>query len=94
MRAVSPVLPASLELEQIYGAEDGSDRYELLPTFRTDKAVVSRWVLTNEERAHIAAGGDLFVAILNYSQPIWPILPIAAEPDQVLSILLAAEEKL
>jgi hypothetical protein len=92
MEPVSPVLPMSGELDQVYKAQDGSDLYTPLPAFRTDKAVISRWRLTDDERQHIANGGDLFVCILNYGQPIWPIMPIAASPEQALETLLQVEE--
>jgi hypothetical protein len=92
MEPVSPVLPSSGDLEEIFAASDGSDKYERLPTFRTDKAVISRWRLTDEERQHIADGGDLFVCILNFGQPIWPIMPIAASPELALETLLRVEE--
>lgn len=92
MEPTSPVLPSGAELEQVFAASDGSGKYSDLPTFRTDKSIVSRWKLSDEERAYIAAGGDLFICILNFGQPIWPILPIAAPPDEALDIVLKVEE--
>lgn len=94
MEAVSPVLPGSPELEEIFKAQDGTDRYQPLPTFHTEKAIVTRWRLSDEERAHIAAGGDLFIAILNFGNSIWPIMPIAASPEEALAITLQVEEQL
>jgi hypothetical protein len=93
MKPVSPVLPGAGELEQVFAASDGSDRYARLPTFRTDKAVISRWRLSEDERRYIADGGDLFVCILNFGEPIWPIMPIAAPPEKALEALLLAEEQ-
>lgn len=91
MEAVSPVLPASGDLEDTYRASDGTDRYTDLPTFKTENSIVSRWKLSDEERKHIASGGDLFIAILNFGSPIWPIMPIAADPDTVLETVLQVE---
>jgi hypothetical protein len=93
MEPVSPVLPASGDIEQVFAASDGSDKYSPLPTFHTEKAVISRWKLSDEERAHFANGGDLFVAILNFGQPIWPIMPIAMGPEQALETLLEVEQQ-
>jgi hypothetical protein len=45
-------------------------------------------------RRHIAAGGDLFIAMMNFGGPLLPILPIAADPDQALELVLEAEAAL
>ena len=88
MEPVSPVLPISADVETVYAKDQ--PEYLPLPTFRSEKAVLSRWVLT-EERAHIAAGGDLFICMMNFGGPLLPILPIAAGPDQALETMLAVE---
>ncbi len=89
MQPVTPVLPASSEVEQVIGAEQAE--YIPLPAFRTDRATLSRWRLSEEERAHLAAGGDLFICQLHFGLPLQPILPIADEPDNALSIMLECE---
>jgi hypothetical protein len=89
MEAVSPVLPISADVETVYAKDQ--PEYVPLPTFRSEKAVLSRWTLSDEERAHIAAGGDLFICMMNFGGPLLPILPIAAGPDQALEMMLAAE---
>lgn len=94
MEAVSPVLPISKELDRDFAACDGSDRYSRLPTFSTEHSIITRWQLTPAEREHIAAGGDLFIAILNYGKAIWPIMPIVADPDTALSTVLEMEANL
>jgi hypothetical protein len=92
MEPVSPVLPTSAEVETVYAKDQ--PEYKPLPTFRSEKAVLSRWSLTAEERAHIANGGDLFICMMNFGGPLLPILPIAASPDQALERMLAAEAAL
>jgi hypothetical protein len=37
--------------------------------------VVSRWNLTGEERARIAAGEDLYLEVLTFGLPLQPLLP-------------------
>jgi len=92
MEAVSPVLPASKSVETVYAKDQ--PEYNELPTFRSERAVLSRWALSAEERAHIAAGGDLFICMMNFGGPLLPILPMACGPDQALETMLAAEEAL
>jgi hypothetical protein len=89
MEAVSPVLPISADVETVYAKDQ--PEYAALPTFRTDKALISRWKLSEEERRHIAEGGDLFICVLHFGQPLQPILPIAAQPQQALEMMLRCE---
>lgn len=89
MEAISPVLPTSAEIEVVYAKD--KPEYQPLPTFRTDKAVLSRWKLTDAERRYIAEGGDLFICMMNFGGPLLPILPIAADPDSALAIMLEVE---
>jgi len=89
MEAVSPVLPTSGACEVTYASNQ--PEYTPLPTFRTEKSVLSRWTLTETERKYIADGGDLFICMINFGGPLLPILPIAADPDTALRVLLEAE---
>jgi len=90
MQPVSPVLPASEEVEKIVGGGDHGE-YTPLPAFHTEKSTLSRWSLTEEERAYIAEGGDLYICQLNFGEPLQPILPIINTPDNVLTIMLECE---
>jgi hypothetical protein len=92
MEPVSPVLPASRECEFVFAKDQ--PEYMPLPTFGTEKAVLSRWRLTEAERRYIAQGGDLFICMMNFGGPLLPILPIAADPDTALDIMLQAEAAL
>jgi len=92
MEAISPVLPTSGECEVVYAKNQ--PEYRPLPTFRTQLSVLSRWTLTEAERRHIANGGDLFILMMNFGCPLLPILPIAADPDNALKIMLEAEAAL
>lgn len=39
-----------------------------------EKAVLSRWTLTAEQRQAVAAGADLYLTILTFGHPLQPIL--------------------
>lgn len=92
MEPTSPVLPASAACEVVYAKDQ--PEYSALPTFRTDKSVLSRWTLSEAERRYIADGGDLFICMMNFGGPLLPILPIAADPDTALQMMLEAEAAL
>ena len=92
MEAISPVLPAGEACEVTYARDQ--PEYSPLPVFRTDKSVLSRWKLTDAERRHIAAGGDLFICMMNFGGPLLSILPIATDPFAALDLMLEAEASL
>lgn len=92
MEAISPVLPASGQCEVTYAKDQ--PEYAPLPVFRTQTSVLSRWQLSEAERRYIAAGGDLFICMMNFGGPLLPILPIAADPDSALQMMLEAEAAL
>lgn len=79
MQPVSPVLPAGSGCEVVYAKDQ--PQYNSLPTFRTQTSVLSRWKLTDDERRHIAEGGDLFICMMNFGGPLQPVLPMAEDPD-------------
>ena len=87
MKPVSPVIPGN-EFEVVYA--ENQPEYIPLPTIRTEHLVLSRWQLTEEERAHIAQGGDLF--ILQIGRTVQqPVMPIADAPDKALQIMMETD---
>jgi hypothetical protein len=86
MDSVSPVIPGNEEHEVTY-AKDQSG-YRPLTVLRTEKCVMSRWRLTDEERKHIADGGDLFICQLNFGGLLQPILPVAEAEGRALAVLI------
>jgi hypothetical protein len=92
MKAVTPIFPSSAACEVVYAKNQ--PEYEPLPAFRTQTCVVTRWKLSDDERRHIAGGGDLFICMMNFGRPILPILPMAADPETVLQTTLEAAEDL
>jgi hypothetical protein len=78
MKAVTPIFPSSAACEVVYAKNQ--PEYEPLPAFRTQTCVVTRWKLSDDERRHIAGGGDLFICMMNFGRPIlrfflWPPIP-------------------
>ena len=48
-------------------AEHQNDEYQSLPSIRTpDGQVITRWTFSDEERAQIAAGENLFITLLSF----------------------------
>lgn len=59
-------------------------QYRPLPTVQLvgeEGRVISRWTLTPEERAAIAAGEDLYIEVLTFGRPLQPILPTVGLRD-------------
>lgn len=92
MIPVGPVIPGAGDVEKVLA--ENQKEYLPLPTFRTQLTTISRWRLSDEERAYITAGGDLFLAQLNFGDRIQPLLPLALSEDEVLPAVLACEEEL
>ena len=60
----------------VYGADQ--PEYLPLPTCQLvgdETRVISKWELTAEERAKVAAGEPVFIEILTFGKPLQPILP-------------------
>jgi hypothetical protein len=88
MIPVKPDIPGADGITVVYA--EGQAEYQPLPVVRMDNAVMSRWTLTDEERKHIADGGDLFICCMNFGGPLQPILPIADTPEHAMQIMIEA----
>ena len=84
MKPVSPVIPGAQEIEVVYARNQ--PQYQPLPVIRTKHVLMSRWQLTDEERQHLASGGDLF--LLHLGTGIQPTLPVAASPQMALDAMM------
>lgn len=92
MEPVTPVLPHSQPLE--LRVAEHQPEFLTLPSFCTTYTNISRWRLTDEERAYIAAGGDLFLAQITGGGGVQPIMPMAMDEGEILAQVLACEEEL
>lgn len=81
MEPQSPVVPGLEPYEIVYAKDQ--PQYLPLPVLRSPKGVVlSRWKLSDEERAAIAEGADLYLSMHTDFQPLQPIaLQVARAPD-------------
>jgi hypothetical protein len=89
MESISPVVPGNEQFEVVYAADQ--PEYQPLPVLRTEKSLLMCWRLTDEERAHIASGGDLFLCVLHFGQPLQPLLPIADTAEMAMAIMIEVE---
>ena len=70
----SPVLTEEFQDKEVVYAK-GQPEYMPLPTLRNQEGVVmSRWKLTDGERAAVAMGADIMLSCLTYNQPLQPVL--------------------
>jgi hypothetical protein len=74
MTPQSPVVEGLEPYEIILGADQ--PEYQPLPVLRSaapNYAVLSRWVPTEEERAQIAAGADIFLTVHTFGRSFPPV---------------------
>jgi hypothetical protein len=84
MQPVSPVMPGSESIEVVYGK--GQPEYNPLPAVYLDtpaRPVITRWRLTDEERAAIAAGADIVLTLLSFGTPLQPSHLQVCQPNEM-----------
>lgn len=82
MLAVSPVIIGSESIEIVLGKNQSE--YAPLPAIYLDtpaRAMVTRWRLSDEERATVANGGDIVLQQLTFCQPFHPVNLQVVLPD-------------
>ena len=82
MISVTPVVSGNEVHEVTYAKDD--PHFNPLTVLRTEHVVMSRWTLTDEERAYIANGGDFFICQIHGGGMLQPIMPMACPPDEAL----------
>lgn len=78
---VSPVVPGHDINEVVFGK--GQLQYQELPAIILPTAqgeVVTRWQLSEEERARIAQTGEIWLCALTFNQPPQPLIVTALPP--------------
>jgi hypothetical protein len=100
MKPVDPQIPVRLLPDGAVARviAETQEQYEDLPSVRTPGGqVITRWELTDEERAAIAAGGDVWVTLFSHGA-ITPILVLAGHDDfqgrEVRMLALARVQRL
>ena len=81
MTPVEPIKPANMDARAVTIAAN-QPQYNPLPALvEPDGTVHTRWQLTDEERAAIAAGADLMLSVLTFRQPLQPVIMGVAGVD-------------
>lgn len=83
MEPVNPGIPGFPQV----ACGESQEEYNTLPAVLAYDAsgnviLVTRWQLSAEERAAIAAGGDLYLTVLTFGQPLQPVL-LGTEPPEM-----------
>jgi hypothetical protein len=86
MEPVSPVVPGNEKFEVCYAKDQ--PEYLPLPALRTEHAMLTRWRLTDDERRHIAEGGDLFIAVMHFGHKLQPLMPMVATPEDAMRAMI------
>jgi hypothetical protein len=83
MIPVSPVMPGSEPIETVFGKDQ--PEYIPLPTVFLDqpnRPVITRWRPSEEERAKLAADGDIVMTLLTFWGPLQPSHLQVCLPDE------------
>mgnify|MGYP001567924825 CR=1 FL=1 len=87
MEAKSPVLTEEFVPDEIVFAKNQPE-YLPLPVLRTkDGVVLSRWRLTDAERAAVADGADILLTVMTFNAPLQPFrIEVAEHPRSALEV--------
>jgi hypothetical protein len=89
MTAISPVLAEEFVPKEVVYAKDQPE-YQPLPVLKNrDGVLLSRWSLTEQERAAIAAGADIFLMNWTFHQPLQPVRMEVGECDRDIAGMAA-----
>ena len=86
MKPSSPVIPG-YDLPEVVYAKDQPE-YQPLPVVRIEGPegqVVTRWALSEDERARIAAGQDVYLWICTFGKALQPVLLEIKSPDELMA---------
>jgi hypothetical protein len=78
---VSPVIPGAEALEVTLGK--GQPEYVPLPAIRLvgdEGELITRWELSDEDRARLAAGGSVYLHVWTFGQRLQPVRLSTEEP--------------
>lgn len=86
MKPVSPVIPG-LDLPETIFAKDQKE-YVPLPAIVADGGtrVITRWKMTWRERLGVFLGGDVWLSVLTFGNPLQPVLLETESPIRYLTI--------
>lgn len=80
MKPVSPVIPNENHKEVIIA--EHQDEYQNLPSIRLDDgSILTRWVLTDEEKKIVSETGDVYLLMQTFGQPVTPVLLFVEKPS-------------
>jgi hypothetical protein len=91
MRPVSPVIPESNAAEVVYAKDQ--PEYQPLPSIRrSDGAILTRWVLSEQEKRAVAEQGFIYLEVLTFNKPLQPLLLSTEVPDEFTVAMPSAEQ--
>lgn len=91
MNPASPVLPGQEHRETVYAKDQPA--YLPLPAIvmqGPEREVLTRWELTNEEKILLLSGGQIYLSIWTFGQPLQPIRLVVAKPEDIVAELAAS----
>ena len=88
-----PIFEELQGMEITYAKDQAKDGYIPLRTITDHTTVISRWHPTEQQRAAIAAGDDLYLELKTFGGPLQPIrLTVGMTLDQAKKVLRLTDE--
>ncbi len=82
MKPVSPVIPNENHKEII--VSEHQDEYQNLPSIRlADQSILTRWQLTDEEKAIVGETGCVYLNMQTFGKPVTPVMMFVELPQIV-----------
>jgi hypothetical protein len=88
MQPVSPVIP-NADVSEVTYAKDQPEYLPLPAVKLEDGTVLTRWVLSEEEKRRILEQGYIYLEVLTFNRPLQPLRLSAEVPDGFNSVSIA-----
>lgn len=85
MEPVSPVIPDVDSPEVVY-AKDQPEYLPLPAIKREDGAILTRWMLTEQEKQQILEQGYIYLEVLTFNKPLQPLRLSTEAPAEYVTV--------
>lgn len=84
MYPTSPVLPGHAEMPEVSYGKPGCNDLPAVIIPGPEGEVISRWKMSDDEIALLVNGGDVYLSLMTFGEPLQPILLRVATPEMIM----------
>lgn len=90
MIPVSPVIPDANADEVVYAKDQ--PEYQPLPSIKlADGAILTRWMLSEEEKRIVTEQGFIYLEVLTFNRPLQPLRLSVDVPEEFCAVATSGE---